>query len=175
MGFLKNITIKRFAKKRATELLNGTIEILNENKEIQPKEALAAYIKIISDYESIVPVYPDQSYSLYEIFTDFLNDLEKDGEVSWDIVLAMWTARLVFGELSYDSSIGSEKDIMLVGAVVRNLLEKQFEDWTINMTEDGKPECPDCGNSVFKHDKYWNEYSCKNCGRIIDPTIVQIK
>jgi len=131
MGFLKNAAIKRFTKKRATILLNGIVETMNENEEIQPKEALIAYIKKISDYESIVPVYPDQSYSLYEIFTDFLNDLEKDGEVSWDIVLAMWTARVVFGELSYDSSIGSEEDIKLVGKVVHSLLGKWFEKWAV--------------------------------------------
>ena len=131
MGFLKNAAIKRFSKKRATIFLNGIAETLNENEEMQPSEALIAYIKKISDYESIVPVYPNASYSLYEIFSEFLENLEEDGEVAWDTIVVLWTAKVVFNELSYDSSIGTREDLKLVGSVVRNLIEQWCKKYAV--------------------------------------------
>ena len=52
--------------------------------------------------------------------------VEEDGELSLHELFFQWIAYLVFGELSYDASIGTKEDLKLVRKVVYELLGK----WT---------------------------------------------
>lgn len=123
MGWLKNSAIKRTTKKRTMILWNGINETLNANPNMQIKEALVEYMENLSLAESLFPVSPASS-SLHDIFSEFVNKVEQDGELSWHELFFQWTAYLVFGELSYDPTIGTKEDLKIVHTVVYDLLRK---------------------------------------------------
>ena len=123
MGWSKNLAIKSTTKKRAATLCNGINEILKANQNMQIKEAFIEYMETLGVAESLFPVYPGL-VSLHDIFSEFLNKAEQDGELSWDELFFLWTAKLVFSELSYDHTMGTEEDLKIVHTVVYGILKK---------------------------------------------------
>jgi hypothetical protein len=128
MGWTKNLAIKTTTKKRATQLWNGLKATLDANPNMQPKEALIKYMENISAAERMFPVNP-AGPSLIDVFSEYLNNEEPGRELLWHQLFALWTTRLVFNELSYDSTIGTDEDLKMVHNVVYDLLGK----WTKNV------------------------------------------
>jgi len=185
MGFLKNLTIKTNTKRIFSDFNNAYMKFFSNNPEVSINEALRNYsfLRTIPVRGLTGGVVTDAS-----IFHEYMTTLPEDENF---MLLFQLICSIVYYELQYDITIGSNKDMRLVMTTLESRINKErsmlsfiaetgagrkktssYVSRGTTIAEDDKSErldcrCPNCDNSYFVYDKFWKEYSCKNCGQVL--------
>jgi hypothetical protein len=121
MAWFKKSALKTTTKKRAGVLWNGMSQKLNAYPDMAPKTALTLFVKETMNLGSSRA--GDIKCPGLGDFYNLLNELQQNEKMQWDMMFSMVTAQLVFDELSYDPTIGTEEDFRLVCDIVNDLLQ----------------------------------------------------